>query len=90
MNMMSQTLRALNQSDFIRLSLGTLYRFDQALGIRQHPGPSPGLLRMPLFWSLNRWIFFFILFEFPKVLISTVPKNVSNGRRTKDKLIGKV
>ena len=60
MNMMSQTLRALNQSDFIRLSLGTLYRFDQALGIRQHPGPSSGILRMPLFWSFKRWIFYFI------------------------------
>ena len=61
MNMMSQTLRALNQSDFIRLSLGTLYRFDQALGIRPHPGPSSGLLRMPPFWSLHRWIFLFYL-----------------------------
>ena len=30
MNMMSQTLGALNQSDFIRLSLETFHRFDPA------------------------------------------------------------
>ena len=66
LNMSSQTLRALNQSNFIRLSLGTFY-------VREY-------------FVLN----FSKLFELPKVLILMVPKNVSNGRRTKDKFFGKV
>ena len=69
----SQTLRALNQINFIRVWLW-IYTWTVQIGPRY----------------LVTWFVNALLFKIPKVLILMVPKNVSNGRRTKDKLIGKV